>query len=269
MARSDHANGFLLVNPLSGRRDRSEADELCRRAQERGVATRLLQPGDDAAELARDADAPAIGVAGGDGSLAPIAGVAIERDLPFVCVPAGTRNHFARDLGLDTDDSIAALEAFAGRERRVDVGLVNGRVFLNNVSLGIYGRLVHQREQREPLASVRAIGIALRERHPRPFIIDGGAPLSARVVLVANNSYELDLFSLGERPRLDEGKLHLYAAQGLLPGRWHERVGEQFRIGLPAATVATAVDGEPVEFEPPLEFELQPRALRVLVPPGH
>ena len=87
-------------------------------------------------------------MAGGDGSLAAVAAVAVERDLPFVVVPFGTRNHFARDVGLDRDDPLAALARLRdGRERRIDIGRVNGRAFLNNVSLGHYARLVHRREQ--------------------------------------------------------------------------------------------------------------------------
>ena len=107
-------------------------------------------------------------MAGGDGSLALVAKAAFERDLPFVCVPFGTRNHFARDLGLDRDDPIAALAAFGGEERRIDLAWVNDRPFLNNVSLGMYARLVHHRERhrrrREALARLRAIAIALRRR---------------------------------------------------------------------------------------------------------
>src|SRR5919199_978591 len=144
--------GLLIVNPRSGD-DSPTPEELAREARARGVEVRVLEPGDDPAEAARDADGP-VGVAGGDGSLAPVAAVALERDLPFVCVPYGTRNHFARDVGLDRDDPLAALAAFEGVERRVDVGRVGERLFLNNVSLGLYAQLVHRRERhrrrREP-----------------------------------------------------------------------------------------------------------------------
>src|SRR5207244_7920258 len=130
----------------------------------------VLRRGEDAVALAQAADAAALGVAGGDGSLAAVAAVAIERDLPFVCIPAGTRNHFARDLGLDRDDPLAALAAFSGPERRIDVGRAGDRLFLNNVSLGLYARLVHRREQhrrrREALARLRAPLILLAHRPP-------------------------------------------------------------------------------------------------------
>ena len=214
--------------------------------------------------------ADAIGIAGGDGSLASVAQIAIERQLPFVCVPFGTRNHFARDLGLDRADPLAALEAFAGDERRIDVGRAGERLFLNNVSFGAYASLVHRREahrrRREALAGLRAL--LLIPAHPRPLglRIDGQS-LSARVVLVANNAYELRLFDLGSRTSLSEGRLHLYSAGGLLPTAWDERAGRMFELDGPPSLQA-AIDGEPAELELPLVCRLEPQALRVFVPPG-
>jgi diacylglycerol kinase family enzyme len=262
-------SGFLLVNPRSGD-DRPTADELAAEAERRGVAVHVLGPGDDAAALARSADATALGIAGGDGSLADVAAVAVERELPFVCVPFGTRNHFARDIGLDRDDPVAALEAFLqGAERRVDVGRADGRVFLNNVSLGLYARLVHRREdhrrRREALAGARALWLVARNRHRLHATIDG-EPVAARIVLVANNDYEVNLFELGARPRLDEGLLHAYVARGLLPRTWHERAGEAFTLDAPQQRLEGALDGEPVVLESPVRFEIDPLALRVLVP---
>jgi diacylglycerol kinase family enzyme len=209
-------------------------------------------------------------MAGGDGSLAVVANVAIERGLPFVCVPLGTRNHFARDLGLDRDDPVGALDAFAdGVERRVDVGRVNGRLFLNNVSLGVYAHLVHRRERhrqrRNALARLRALGAVVRHRHAVGMTLDG-EPVRARVVLVSNNAYELSVLSLGERNRLDEGLLHVYTAHGLLRADWDERSSEQVTIDTPAHRVRAAVDGEPEVLATPLELTIAPRALRVLVP---
>ena len=244
--------GFLVVNPQAGGSDPTTVRALREAAERQGVRVRVLSPGEKVESIAREIDADALGVAGGDGSLAPVAAVAIERGLPFVCVPFGTRNHFARDLGLLVSDPLAALAAFAGTERRVDVGRVNGRLFLNNVSLGLYAGLVHRRAhhrlERESLATVRALARSLRDRHPLPLVLDG-RPLVARVVLVANNAYELDLFSLGARPRLDEGRLHLYAAGGLLPGRWDERDGTRFRIDSSDGSLPAAIDGEHAELD--------------------
>jgi diacylglycerol kinase family enzyme len=246
-------------------------EELRARAEALGVQTHVLGESDDAAQLARTADADSLGIAGGDGSLAPVAEVALERDIPFVCVPYGTRNHFARDLGLDRNDPLAALKAFSGVQRRIDVGRVNGELFLNNVVVGLYATLVHRREhhrrRQDALASLRALLLLLRERGREPRFTVDETPVQASVVLVANNAYELDLFNVGERERLDEGRLYLYVAHGWQPRRWEERSGSEFAIEGPTPLRA-AMDGDPVELESPLRFSIEPRALRVLVPPG-
>jgi diacylglycerol kinase family enzyme len=253
--------GILFVNPHSGSGGQ-EPEELVAEAERLGVETHLLRPGDDAAELARRSEAEALGMAGGDGSLAAVAEVALERDLPFVCVPFGTRNHFARDLGLDRDDPIGSLHAFGGSERRIDVGRADERLFLNNVSLGVYARLVHRRERhrrrRVAFARFRAWTILLTHREPLGITVDGD-PIESRIVLVANNAYTLELPSLGERERLDEGHLHLY-----VPG--DERVGDHFVIDAAAGQLEAAVDGEPDVLETPIDFRIEPGALRVLVP---
>jgi diacylglycerol kinase family enzyme len=260
--------GVLVINPGAGTDDPS-ADELAEAARSRGIEVRLLAEGDDVVELARSAEAEMLGAAGGDGTVASVASVAVERDLPFVVIPYGTRNHFARDLGLDLDDPVAALEAFEGEERRVDVGRVGERRFLNNVSLGAYASLVHRREhhrrRRQTLAGARALWLAVRQRAGVWASVDG-EPVDARVLLVANNAYELSLFSIGERERLDEGRLHLYAANGVLPRTWHERKAARFELDAPGGSLEAAVDGEPVELETPVELAVEPGALRVKLP---
>src|SRR5436305_11740590 len=215
---------FLIVNPRSG--ENGTGEELLRAAAGREIKWHVLRRGDDAAELARRADAPVLGVAGGDGSLAAVAAVAMERDLPFVCVPAGTRNHFARDLGLDRDDPLAALAAFGGVERRIDVGRVNGRLFLNNVSLGVYAGLVHRREHHrrrgEALARARALWRIAGARHRLRARV-GGETVHARTLPVANGAYELKLCTVGWRRSLLEETQHLYSADGWPPHAWLER----------------------------------------------
>ena len=103
-----------------------------------------LEAGEDLEELVRAAverGADGLAMAGGDGSQALVAAIAAEHDLPYACIPSGTRNHFALDLGVDREDVVGALDAFVdGGERYVDLGEVNGRVFVNNVSLGVYAR---------------------------------------------------------------------------------------------------------------------------------
>jgi diacylglycerol kinase family enzyme len=259
--------GLLLINPRAGRA-RPSADELRAEAERLGIEARVVGEDEDVAELARAASAEVIGAAGGDGSVASVAAVAVERNLPFVCVPFGTRNHFARDLGLDRDDPLGALEAFGGEERRVDVGRVGDRRFLNNVSLGVYASLVHRREHHrkrgEVLAGLRALWLGLRRQRGVWAELDG-EPVRARIVLVANNAYLLSLFSIGERERLDEGRLHVYTARGWLPREWDELAGNSFRIDAPGPLQA-AIDGEPAVLDAPLELEVEPGALRVLLP---
>ena len=261
---------YLIVNPSSGT-DSPTADELRDAARARGIEVRFLEDGDDLPQLARDAGADVLGMAGGDGSLAAVAEVAIEQDVPFVCIPFGTRNHFARDLGLDRDDPLAALAAFDdGVERRIDVARAGDRLFLNNTSLGIYARLVHRREHHRRRSNVfarlRALALTVKDRRrTQRFTIDGDQ-VRARLVLVSNNDYTLDLLSLGERDRLDEGKLHLYIPHGFRRITWEERSCTQLEIGAPQPQLRAAIDGEPVELDTPVRFRIEPLALRVLVP---
>ncbi len=152
---AEGSTGYLIVNPRSGG---NGVEGLLQTARALGIEYHVLSPGDDAGEIARRADAQVLGMAGGDGSLASVVAVAIERDLAFVCVPSGTRNHFAPDAGLDRNDPSRALAAFTGVERRIDVARVNGRLFMNNLSLGLYADLVSRRERH------RRRGEALRRR---------------------------------------------------------------------------------------------------------
>jgi diacylglycerol kinase family enzyme len=259
------------------------------------VDVHVLQEGEDATELARGAaaeGAEALGMAGGDGSLAAVACVALERSLPFVCVPLGTRNHFARDLGIDRDDPKAALRAFGGSPRRVDVGLVDGRLFLNNVSLGLYASLVHdpsRKTRNRLMAFLRMVPAALgRSRRPLrlSFEVEGRLEHhAALVVLVANNDYDLEnLTDLGERSTLEEGLLHAYVIESvsrrsLLALLARAAVGKveqaeglvewsatRMRLEASRPRIHAAIDGEPAVLEPPLEFEIRPRALEVLLP---
>jgi diacylglycerol kinase family enzyme len=235
--------GWLLVNSRSG--GGSGVEELLAAAAAQGLETHVLQEGEDAGDLAREAQADVLGVAGGDGTLAPVAEAAIARGLPFVCVPFGTRNHFARDLGLDRNDPVGALAAFDGTERRVDVGHANERLFLNNVSIGAYAVLVHH--------GWRRVLDALRRR--QRLMIDG-EPLHTRVLLVGNNAYTLT----GSRERLDEGLLHLYTPGGEI------RTGTHVVVGVHRKQVRAAIDGEGVVLSAPIEFTIEPGSLRVLVP---
>ena len=261
---------LLFFNPRSGGGSIS-VDALRSEATRRGIDVHVLRPEDDLAELARSARADVLGMAGGDGSLSAVANAAIEQDVPFVCVPTGTRNHFANDAGLPTDEPLRALDAFVdGSERRVDVGRADGRLFLNNVSLGLYARLVHQREHRRQqgqlFARLRALASSLRDgAWSQRFVVDG-LPIRASVVLVANNEYTLDVRMLGRRERLDAGSLAVYSARGLRRLRWAERSARDVRVQTRRRSLRAAVDGEPERFASPVRLWIEPGALRLLVP---
>jgi len=142
----------LIMNPKSGG-GKAERFHLVDECQRRGIEPVVLRPGDDLLQLAEDAiarGADVIGMAGGDGSQALVASVAIRHDVPHVVVPAGTRNHFALDIGIDRDDVVGALDAYSdGVEHIVDVATVNGRTFVNNASLGLYAKIVQSPEYRD------------------------------------------------------------------------------------------------------------------------
>ena len=135
------------------------SNHLADEARKRGIRPIELKPGDDLEQLVRDAvagGADGLAAAGGDGTQALVASIAAEHDLPFACIPAGTRNHFALDLGVDRDDVVGALDAFVnGGERRIDLADLNGRVFVNNVSLGLYAEAVQREGYRD--AKLRTI----------------------------------------------------------------------------------------------------------------
>ena len=150
VARPRHP--VLICNPWSGG---GKVDQfgLVELANELGVETVMLDHGLDLEQLARDAiarGADCLGMAGGDGSQALVASIAVECGVPFVCVTAGTRNHFAQDLGLDRNDPRTSVHAFRDAiERRIDYATVNDRFFVNNVSLGVYAAIVQQDRYRE------------------------------------------------------------------------------------------------------------------------
>jgi diacylglycerol kinase family enzyme len=222
-------------------------------------------------------------MAGGDGSQAIVAALAAERDLPYACVPAGTRNHFALDLGVDRDDVVGALDAFVdGGERRVDLAEVNGRVFVNNVSLGLYAEAVQRPGYRE--AKVRTLldtapdvlgpggeELDLRWRGPGGHEHSGGA-----AVLVSNNLYRLgQAVGSGTRPRIDDGRLGVTVVSApagawnrLVQRPWREWSTERFEVDADGP-VPAGIDGEALRLDPPLRFGMRPRVLRARISRAH
>ena len=225
---------------------------------------------------ALEAGADALGAAGGDGSLGLVAAAACANRLPFVCVPAGTRNHFARDLGLDPGNPVAALDAFDDRvEGRIDMGEVNGRPFLNVVSLGIYGEAVRRPAYRDAklstlLQTVRTVLGPGTEAHELKLVDDEGAEhRHPAIVLVSNNPYALDRpVAQGARPALDSGRLGIIvidAPHGGRPPAGRAWSATALEVDAPG-TVHAGLDGEAIELNPPLSFAIRPRALRVWMP---
>lgn len=271
----------LFVNPRSGGGKATHAD-LAVRARERGIEVVLLGPGQDLAALVRAAvagGADALGMAGGDGSLAVVASAAAAHGLPFVCVPAGTRNHFALDLGVDRRDLPGALDAFTGGvERRIDVAQVNGRIFLNNVSLGIYGEAVRRPAYRDAKGRTlietaeEVLGPSAAASALRLVDDEGREHAHSVVVLVSNNPYALDRpLARGTRPALDTGLLGVLVldapgGRGGPPGRAWSAPSLEVSAAEP---VHAGVDGEAAVLSPPLRFTIRPAALRARISSRH
>jgi diacylglycerol kinase family enzyme len=271
----------LFVNPTSGG-GRAVHAGVPERARERGIDVIILRPDHSLATLVRQAvagGADALGVAGGDGSLAVVATAAQANGLPFVCIPAGTRNHFALDLGVDRHDPIGALDAFTdGLERSIDVAQVNGRLFLNNVSLGVYGEAVRQTAYRDAklrtLVETAEAALGPSGTAPELHLVDdlGREHDHPVVVLVSNNPYALEPPQApGTRPTLDSGRLGIVLLDS--PRDTSRPTGRawsatSFEVTAPGP-VHAGVDGEAVDLRPPLEFAIQPGALRVRIPASH
>ncbi|WP_030754482.1 diacylglycerol kinase family protein [Streptomyces griseus] len=282
---------FLIMNPKSGD-GKVGRFHLVERAEELGARVYLLDPSvpADVAALAREAvgeGADLLGVAGGDGTQALVAGVAAEHRLPFLVISAGTRNHFAMDLGLDRDDPARCLDALTdGEELRVDLGDVSGRPFVNTVSFGVYADVVQRPEYREDKTGT-ALGLMpdllLGDQVQRVDArVDGTALTAQQAVLVSNNPYVSpdELTGSGRRPRLDDGELGVLGVRvedatqaadlavrgtqstglSVLSARRVEVTSEG------ADEIPVAVDGEALRMPTPVVCTLRPGALRVVVP---
>jgi diacylglycerol kinase family enzyme len=284
------------VNPSSGDGSGPGAEDLFDAASGLGVRVVVLNGDLDPAEVAaaEASGASALGMAGGDGSLGSVAAEAMREDIPFVCVPFGTRNHFALDLGLDRTDPLAALDAFVDRrELLVDVARVRDRVMLNNLTLGVYAEAVHSDRYRDAKVAegVRITREMLRgDRDPDNFVVvdpDGHRHESPFALVVANNCYGsgAKLSSLGRRERLDEGLLQvsmvetdsgwdlaslLWTAAGGGSIDDHQAltqwITDAVTVESGQPTVKVGLDGEAIELDAPFTVRIAPRSLRILVP---
>nr|WP_240529571.1 diacylglycerol kinase family protein [Streptomyces mangrovisoli] len=279
---------YFIMNPRSGGGKVGRFD-LVERARALGAEVAVLDPAhpQDVAELARRAvaaGADLLGVAGGDGTQALVAQVAAEHDLPFVVVSAGTRNHLARDLGLDRDDPSRCLDALTdGVELRMDLGLIADRVFVNNASFGVYAEVVQSDDYRDD--GLRTVLQALPEllthrTGSRLSVHAGGVGVDApQAVLISNNPYQLEgAVGVPGRPRLDTGALGVLVvsvdnaaqAAGMLRGRRGRGLAAltatEVVVDADAPEVPVGVDGEALVFPTPVTCRIHPAALRVRVP---
>ncbi|HSX30618.1 MAG TPA: diacylglycerol kinase family protein [Candidatus Saccharimonadales bacterium] len=286
----------LIINPESGngRAIKAGVDTI---AQRRGIRVIITKKEDNIEALARTAaqdGADVIGVSGGDGTLGAVAKVALECNLPLVILPGGTRCHFARDIGLDPKRIVDALEGFWGIARKVDVGIVGERVFLNNASFGVYADIIAHPEYRQhKLATTRKVLQELldgtRSAYDLQFA-DGTGVWHAQAVqlFVGVNPYRtLRLFELGRRNLLDTGKLQVTVVTALddttirrligtltfrrsagtaLPANFLQWTAQAFTLHSAGDAVVAGVDGESEQYRTPLTISLISKGLTVMVP---
>jgi diacylglycerol kinase family enzyme len=279
----------VFMNPRSGGGKVARFD-LPTRAAALGAEVVMIEgPGViDLAERAREAvvnGADLLGVAGGDGTLALVAGVAADHDVPFVVLSAGTRNHFALDLGLDREDPAAGLAALGedGVELRVDLGVIGGRPFVNNASFGAYAAAVQSPGYREDKTRTTLDvlpDLLSGDRGPRLRVdVDGTIVERPQAVLVSVDPYAVgDLVGLGRRPRLDTGELGVVSvtvssarqAVGLLRGATRHGVlavtAPEVTVSADTPEISVGIDGEAVVLPTPVRASIRRRALRVRVP---
>jgi diacylglycerol kinase family enzyme len=282
------AGPYLIMNPRSGG-GKVEKFDLKRKAEELGAEVFLMSGPElvDVGEVAREAvarGADLLGVAGGDGTQALVAGIAAQHGIPFMVITAGTRNHFALDLGLDRENPAACLGALSdGVELRVDLGVIGGQTFVNNASFGAYAAVVESPAYRgDKLNTTLKLLPDLLQGHR-------GARLSARAdgveirapqaLLVANNPYGTgDIAGLSRRARLDRGILGVVGvrvrsaqqAVGLLRGARATGLSvlaaKEIEITADAPHIPVGIDGESVSLPTPVHCTIHPGALRVWVP---
>ena len=282
-------HGTLIMNLKSGG-GKAERFHLVDECHARGIEPVVLKPGDDLLQLARDAidgGTDVIGMAGGDGSQALVASIAAERDVPMVVIPAGTRNHFALDLGLDRADVVGALDAFAEAfEHTIDLADVNGRVFVNNVSLGLYATIVRSPEYRDAKRETALAALPqMLGPDTEPFDLrfvgpDGEVHEGAHVIQISNGPYGTSIGGLASRPSLETGTLGVFALvvpSGLGATRFlaamaaghPERYKGYLGWSTPTLTltsstpIAVGLDGESLEMDSPLVFTSRRGVLRI------
>ena len=278
---------FIVMNPRSGN-GKVRRFGLRQKAEQLGATVFLLDDGEpDLGVLLRaavDDGADLLGVAGGDGTAGLVAGVAADCNVPLLLIPAGTRNHFALDLGLDPAHPDRALDALAdGVERSIDLGIAGTRPFVNTVSVGAYAEIVERPDYRENkvLVALAVLPDVLSGREQRHFTVRAGDLVVADPIaaLISNNPYRMaNTPGGGHRPRLDTGTLGLICVERLPHGDPGTQLRER-RLHAPAIVttaqevvmdaahpIPVAIDGESTILDTPMRCGLRPRALRVRLP---
>lgn len=285
---------FLLINPKSGN-GRAIKAHIPEAAEAMGIKIHILEKGQDIEKLAEAAikdGADVLGISGGDGTIGAVAKVAIKHDLPVVVLPGGTRCHFARDLGLDPKKINDAMAGFNGVERRIDVGTINGRIFLNNASFGLYADIVDNPDYRDNKV---AVSRNVMQEHiagkKKPYSLrikqNGKDFSSAVIVQVCVGRYNsVKLMDLGQREELDTGILqvslisklddamlrNIIKTVGLVQLKNHKIKNfyqwdtKTLKVGSKNSSVVVGVDGEREKYKTPVTIKNLPKSLRLYVP---
>jgi len=289
----------IIINAGSGADDKEEMrNQLAEifSASDLTANISLAHSGDEISSLARRAaknEAQLVVAGGGDGTVNAVAAELVGTDKSLGVLPLGTLNHFAKDLHIPLEIEAAAAIIIAGHSVDVDVAEVNGRIFINNSSLGLYPSIVREREKQQRLGSGKWpaflwAGIAVLRRYPFLDVklsVDGDE-LTRRTpfVFIGNNEYEMESFNVGARSCLNAGKLSLYLTNrtgrlGLIRLAWHALFGglrnekeflalcaQEIWIATKHHRLRVAMDGEVTHMKPPLHYRVRPLALRVIVP---
>jgi YegS/Rv2252/BmrU family lipid kinase len=289
----------VIVNAGSGSVEREETERhLIELFRENGVEANVSMAKDGAeivelAERAAGGDAEIIVAGGGDGKISAVVACVIKPKKTLGILPLGTLNNFSKDLQIPQDLAEAVRVIAEGRAIKIDVGEVNGRIFVNNSSIGLYPRLVRKRVRQQRLGRGKwwaAFWAALRILRRSPFLKvelkvgDEKKRLRTPFVFIGNNEYEMDFFNIGRRNRLDDGKLSVYflhrsGRTGLfllvlrtILGRlkqaedFEEISTEEITIETRKKLTPVAFDGEVSTLQMPLTYKIHPKALRVIVP---
>ena len=291
----------VIINSASGTTNREDLQgEMEQAFKAEGVDARvhMVQVGEDINSLAQQAansDADIIVAGGGDGTLNSVASAVVGSDKVFGVLPLGTLNHFAKDMQIPLELDEAVKTIAHGRTVEVDVGEFNGRIFLNNSSLGLYPSIVREREKQERLGYRKwpafvwaAWSVLMRYPFLDLRLQADGKALATRTpfLFVGNNRYEMETLNIGSRSALDAGALSLYLTHqtgrlGLIRLAWRALFGglnqekdfmalttEELSIETRKKRVRVAMDGEVTVVEPPLLYRIRKKALKVRVPAG-